>query len=74
MALVAETMVWPIPFLINMFTALKGSQFNFFLHCSRGIGLKFTGLSLTTDWSMSNNFRSGWVDRMTNVFTCIRNP
>ena len=24
-------MVWPIPFLINMFTALKGSQFNFYL-------------------------------------------
>ena len=22
-------MVWPIPFLINMFTALKGSQFIF---------------------------------------------
>ena len=25
----AETMVWPIPFPINMFTALKGSQRNF---------------------------------------------
>ena len=28
---VAETVVWPIPFLINMFTALKGSQFFFFI-------------------------------------------
>ena len=28
---VAETAVWPIPFLINMFTALKGSQFYFYL-------------------------------------------
>ena len=26
-AYVAETVVWPIPFLINMFTALKGSLF-----------------------------------------------
>ena len=25
-------MVWPIPFLINTFTALKGSQFNFYLY------------------------------------------
>ena len=28
---VAETAVWPIPFLINMFTALKGSQFYLYL-------------------------------------------
>ena len=28
---VAETVVCPIPFLINMFTALKGSQFYFYL-------------------------------------------
>ena len=28
-ALVAETMVWSIPFLINIFTAPKGSQFYF---------------------------------------------
>ena len=27
---VAETAVWPIPFLINMLTALKGSQFYFY--------------------------------------------
>ena len=26
-ALVAETAVWPIPFLINVYTALKGSLF-----------------------------------------------
>ena len=25
-------MVWPIPFLINMFTALKGSQFIFYFN------------------------------------------
>ena len=25
--LIVETAVWPIPFLINVFTALKGSQF-----------------------------------------------
>ena len=30
-ALVAETMVWPTPFLINMLTALKGSLFYFYL-------------------------------------------
>ena len=28
-ALVAETAVWPMPFLINMFTALIGSRFYF---------------------------------------------
>ena len=27
-----ETAVWPIPFLINMFTALKRSQFYFILN------------------------------------------
>ena len=27
----AKTVVWPIPFLINMFTALQGSQFYFYL-------------------------------------------
>ena len=27
----AETVVWPILFLINMFTALKGSQFYFYI-------------------------------------------
>ena len=30
-AYVAETTVWHITFLINMFTALKGSQFKFYL-------------------------------------------
>ena len=25
--LIVETAVWPVPFLINVFTALKGSQF-----------------------------------------------
>ena len=25
--LIGETAVWPIPFLTNVFTALKGSQF-----------------------------------------------
>ena len=29
--LIVETAVWPIPFLINMFTALKGSHFYFYL-------------------------------------------
>ena len=27
----AETSVWPIPFLINMLTAHKGAQFYFYL-------------------------------------------
>ena len=31
-AYVAETAVWPITFLISMLTALKGSQFYFFLY------------------------------------------
>ena len=30
-ALVVETAVWPIPFLINMFTAPVGPQFYFYL-------------------------------------------
>ena len=29
-ALVVETAVWSIPFLINAFTALKGSRFSFY--------------------------------------------
>ena len=29
-ALIAETVVWPIPFLTYMFTAPKGSQFCFY--------------------------------------------
>ena len=28
--LIVETAVWPIPFLISVFTALKGSQFQLF--------------------------------------------
>ena len=32
-ALVAETAVWPIPVLINIFTAIKGSQFYFYFTC-----------------------------------------
>ena len=28
----AETAVWPTPFLINMFIAFKGSQFYLYLH------------------------------------------
>ena len=30
-------MVWPIPFLINTFTALKGSQFIFFPIIAAGV-------------------------------------
>ena len=30
-------MVWPIPFLINTFTALKGSQFIFFPITAAGV-------------------------------------
>ena len=31
-SLVAKTAVWPTPFLINIFTALKGSQFYFYVY------------------------------------------
>ena len=32
-ALIVVTAVWPISFLINVFTALKGSQFYFLFVC-----------------------------------------
>ena len=38
--LVAETMVWPTPFLINMLTALKGSLFYFYLSPDSDINIE----------------------------------
>ena len=56
-AQIAKTAVWSIPFLINMFTALKGSQFFFcflfFFYFNRIVNTKARIIepNVTIDWS-----------------------
>ena len=57
-ALIVETAIWPISFLINVFTALKGSQFYFSFVCFNicHIGIKIFMSQETDANSNYNNY------------------
>ena len=50
--LIVETEVWPMPFLINMFAALKGSQFLFLFVVQYKFGAYSAGVISDDDRSV----------------------
>ena len=57
-ALIAETAVWPILFLIDMLTALKESQFLFLFRTSNYPGDKTIEKDSTACFALSREFRT----------------
>ena len=68
-SLAAETAVWPIPFLINTFTALKGSQFHFYFILYLNALLVTRQIGNTSSWVRQEGNQSLALTRDANLDT-----